>query len=373
VTVDSVSKVNGARRRAFTLIELLVVIAIIAVLIALLLPAVQAAREAARRAQCVNNMKQIGLGMHNYHSVNNCFPSGSLVTRQTGGGTQTNGDFSPHFRMLGGMEQQAMYNAGNFNICAFNDNGTAGDAMNSTACTARLSVFLCPSATPPSFAVAGGAYGSGRLAGIMAPGNSYFASLGSSLEFRHGQKGGPPNGLFWHNGPGIGVRDVIDGTSNTIAFGEWRIGSGIQSQRTQGGYVFFSGSFPAGMSNSTANSEIVTMFNYPNVAAWLNSCKGGKTYGHSAKLGQTWAFALTVYTLGNVLQAPNSKLPNCSTTAKNSVDAPGVYTLSSFHPGGANVLMADGHVQFLKNSTNIQTILALGSRAQGEVISADSY
>src|SRR4051812_24498674 len=108
--------VHRERRRqplGFTLIELLVVIAIIAVLIALLLPAVQAAREAARRAQCTNNMKQIGLGLHNYHTSNDCFPPGSLVSRQTNLALQTNGDFSAHVRLLSAMEQTAMYNAAN--------------------------------------------------------------------------------------------------------------------------------------------------------------------------------------------------------------------------------------------------------------------
>jgi prepilin-type N-terminal cleavage/methylation domain-containing protein/prepilin-type processing-associated H-X9-DG protein len=361
------------RRRGFTLIELLVVIAIIAVLIALLLPAVQAAREAARRAQCVNNLKQIGLGLHNYHSSNDSFPAGAFPSRQTNLKTQVNGDFSPHFRMLGNMEQQAIYNAANLNICAFNDNvAPGGDGMNSTASIARINSFLCPSAPAPGYALTGGQYGTAPLAGLTAPGNSYFASFGSCLEYRQGQAGGPPNGLFVYNGPAIGLRDIQDGSSNTIAFGEWRLGDGNQNKITPSD-VYFAGSFPAGMSTTTAGSEIVTVNNYPAVRAWMGTCKStGKRYNHSAMLGMTWAWALTVYTLGNVVQAPNT-MPNCSANSANSVDFQGVYTLSSFHPGGANVLMADGSVKFLKDSTNIQAILALGSRAQGEILSADSY
>src|SRR4051794_21663791 len=114
-------------RRGFTLIELLVVIAIIAVLIAILLPAVQAAREAARRMQCVSNMKQIGLALHNYHSINDCFPAGAFPSRQGDLTTQNNGDFSAHFRLLGSLEGQAIYNTANFSLCAVNDSTNIGD------------------------------------------------------------------------------------------------------------------------------------------------------------------------------------------------------------------------------------------------------
>src|SRR4051794_17203096 len=184
-------------RKGFTLIELLVVIAIIAVLIALLLPAVQAAREAARRAQCVNNLKQIGLGLHNYHSSNDCFPPGSLP-RFVGTTENSNWDFSAHTRLLHGLEQQALYNAANFSHAVFND--TPGIIANLTIITTRLNVFLCPSCPAIGWTMSGVA----TLPSTVAPGNNYFASTGSGLEYQAKFTGGPPNGVFQYGGAPLG-------------------------------------------------------------------------------------------------------------------------------------------------------------------------
>src|SRR5262245_48614493 len=172
-----------ARRGGFTLIELLVVIAIIAVLIALLLPAVQSAREAMRRAQCTNNLKQIGLGMHNYHSVHNTFPLGGTVGfTQAYGTTYTNapwGTWSAQALLLGYMEGQPLYNAANFNwVCCWG----SGGYVNSTVTLTILNVFICPSdglspVSPQNDMWRGET-------------NNYFASVGASTDFYN------PSGLF---------------------------------------------------------------------------------------------------------------------------------------------------------------------------------
>jgi prepilin-type N-terminal cleavage/methylation domain-containing protein/prepilin-type processing-associated H-X9-DG protein len=371
------------RRRGFTLIELLVVIAIIAVLIALLLPAVQAAREAARRAQCVNNMKQIGIAFHNYINANDCLPPASLPRYTPPGAVLTgtmnrDSDFSAHARLLGFMEQQALYNAMNFNWGIFND--TPGTPVNSTVAVTRLSAFLCPSNPAVSWLFAPGE--SAPLPSFTAPGNSYFVSEGSTIEFSQEQTGGPPNGPFSFLGPAgrpIGLSDVLDGTSNTIGMGEWKIGTGtlptanvlvIQD-------IVYLGSYPSGTArnNGTLNMPNPAFVNA--LAAWLNSCAklwssaGGRNQ-KTPTLGEAWSIGLNSFTMGNVLQAPNPKYPNCSAVASGVVN-PAMIGLSSWHPGGANILLLDGSVRFLKDSTARQTVWSLGSKAQGEVIDASSF
>jgi prepilin-type N-terminal cleavage/methylation domain-containing protein/prepilin-type processing-associated H-X9-DG protein len=365
---------SGDRRRGFTLIELLVVIAIIAVLIALLLPAVQAAREAARRAQCVNNLKQIGLALHNYHQMNDCFPPGVYLQRNSTLALVGNVDFSAQARMLASLEQQTLYNAANFSIGCYND--TVCELINSTCTRTRLSAFLCPSCPVPTFDLFAGA--SNDPAGSPdAPGNNYLGSLGSSLEYDASMTGGPPNGLFVYNPNGgvIGLRDVQDGSTNTIAFTETKIGTGITTKITPATDFVFIGNYPTGV---TRNTPQMTM---PAGGApfqqWVVKCSAGiataSRGGHAVYTGQSWAYGIVAYTLGHVLQPPNPAYPSCSTNGTGAGQNPGSVNMTSYHPGGANVLLTDGSVRFLKNSTNIQTIWALGSRAGGEVISADAY
>ena len=137
-------------RRGFTLIELLVVIAIIGVLIALLLPAVQSAREAARRSQCVNNLKQLGLALNNYHSTNNSFPLGGNPApyQPMNGGCTVWAGWSAQSMLLPYLEQVQVYNAINF---YFTGRGSGvSENIQKTAMTTRINAFLCPSSRPPS-------------------------------------------------------------------------------------------------------------------------------------------------------------------------------------------------------------------------------
>ena len=272
-----------------------------------------------------------------------------------------------------------MANSLNFSLAMFN--AVEGTAANSTVGMARLSVFLCPSTPTPSYNGLGLAADSPYL-NFPVPGNSYFASMGSSLEF-DGQVAPGSNGLFFHTGSDpalasaqpVGFAAVTDGLSNTIAFGEWKIGSGNPNAISIPQDVIAAGLGP--LARGT-NDMIMSQANYANIQSWFGICvAGSRPVGaptrvlRTVTLGQYWAVGLPFLALGNTILGPNPRIPNCALAG--SYNNPGMWNLSSYHPGGCNVLFGDGSVKFIKDTVSLPTMWALGSRAQGEVLSADSY
>jgi prepilin-type N-terminal cleavage/methylation domain-containing protein/prepilin-type processing-associated H-X9-DG protein len=349
-------------RRGFTLIELLVVIAIIAVLIALLLPAVQAAREAARRAQCVNNLKQLGLGLHNYISAVNSLPSvAAVVPYTTGNGTTTWSNWSAQAMLNGYMEQTAVYNACNFSWAPEWANNP-GYLINSSAYLTKISSYMCPSD--------GNVGNNGFI-------NSYAASTGTCTT-GYPQSGAGPgpdsagsSGLFGYQAC-YNLQQITDGTSNTIAFSEWVVTNPLNrapGRSTDAGGLVATGYVDV----TTLGANAYTMVQQ-DVAACTAAWNAG-TQGNGP--GNTWATGAMGYTLFNTIIPPNGggqiKWSACRQGCCAQSQHADYNNAQSNHSGGVNCLMGDGSVKFVKNSISWQTWWALGTRSNGETISSDAY
>jgi prepilin-type N-terminal cleavage/methylation domain-containing protein/prepilin-type processing-associated H-X9-DG protein len=320
--------------RGFTLIELLVVIAIIGVLIGLLLPAVQAAREAARRAQCINNLKQIGLALHNYHDALGRFPMGYAARqRWVDGATDTMPGWGWATMILPQLEQGPLFSAVNFSL-------VVEAPQNTTVIRSTVTTYLCPSdETTGPFQVTDV---SGTALATAAPA-SYAASVGGNeTDTATGiNNDGLGRGVMFRNSS-IRLADIIDGTSQTIAVVEraWSKANGV----------------------------------------WTGAVTNG-TIRRGSRNGCPTTGAL-FYPAATLVQA------HCHLINTNSDPDGGLDDCSSFHPGGANFLFADGSVHFLKNILGDAgtrpdggtiyypsdvAFQALATTAGGEVISADSY
>jgi prepilin-type N-terminal cleavage/methylation domain-containing protein/prepilin-type processing-associated H-X9-DG protein len=361
------------RRRGFTLIELLVVIAIIAVLIALLLPAVQSAREAARRAQCVNNLKQLGLAVQNYISAQDAFPPlfTNFVTDLGYPNSIKTGIWPLGWAvaLLPMMEQQALFNTANYTFGAQNP-------PNSTLANTLLNALVCPSessATGPHFngwtnyaANFGGPSPIMAWSGPITPMSS--GGFGTStLDYTNGNVG-------THS-----LAAITDGTSTTACFGERLVGltstaninAGSSGNALRVAYQV-SLTLPVDTGNATQALQLVQACKAvpatsPSVPAGVNWYSGGVWTGSH---GSTLRF--NAYSHFNT---PNGL--TCIDTSSGDTQTPGDFsdalTATSNHSGGVNIGFCDGSVHFIKNTINNQTWWALGSRNLGEIVSADAF
>ncbi|MEP3481178.1 MAG: DUF1559 domain-containing protein [Fuerstiella sp.] len=321
------------KRSAFTLIELLVVIAIIAILVSLLLPAVQQAREAARRTQCKNNLKQLGLAIHNYHDVYSAIPQSSSLA----GGANPNGirRFSAHLGLLPYVEQQNLYELSYSELTARSGSASWTEAI--PCVTATLPHLLCPSDSTSTVD-----QNKGKANYLFSRGDNAW----DQNQAWHGNNGNGIRGFFLgvkDDGQGGGprrFRDVTDGLSNTIAMGE-------RITAKTGGNSIKLGATTTSVANGGRDNPALC-----RASVGLGGVYNDVGNASGSLLAGTRAFdGAPPFTAVNTILAPNSA--SCKNGNDNQHDRDGIMTMTSHHTGVVQVVLGDGSVRAI--SDNIDT------------------
>lgn len=317
------------RSRGFTLIELLVVIAIIGVLVSFLLPAVQQAREAARRSNCASNLRQLGLAVNNYIETFNSFPVG-----RSGGGAGGNENWSTLVDILPYVDQQAVFDCVNFSL-------NAGADENTTVKQVWVDAFICPSDVERMPDIAPKA---GR--------NNYRGSTGSSWKADASN-----NGIFL-DATYLKIGDVRDSMSKTLLFSERMRGDGSNILVDPNSDVF-------AVSFGGQAQPNVVLTNCQKVA--IKNMTGSNDMQEYSS-GRVWHVGQFETTRFNTVGGPNSV--SCARVAGNgsgvNSNTGGVISASSWHPGGVNVVFADGSADFIADGIKLDTWRALSTRGGGE-------
>ncbi len=351
-------RLNAAQRRGFTLIELLVVIAIIAILIALLLPAVQQAREAARRTQCRNNLKQMGLALHNYESTFSRFPSaGEFTDRRGGTYYRTFTPTSTFVQILPYIDQAPLYNQFNFNFHYSNGFVAGTSTGNALAAQAKINAFLCPSnantpVDPQNFGQ-----------------TDYMPVAYTDLNGTTGERA--KLSTAWDRDSVLGffnrLSDTTDGLTNTIAIIEDSGKTTIVTGSYTAGALFgpVAGT-PVTQQGVVATAMPGTSNTCPN--RWADPDSGSGVSGSPLRDPASTSPAYSATAPQAVIN--NNKTPNgggtaCPWSSNNCGPNDEPFSL---HTGGVHALLGDGSVKFISENIDVQTVRRLLSRADGEQV-----